>query len=196
MFKRILQKARPRKLFLYYVIQKFLRNKFFIDVIDFGCGDGALRKIINYKNYYGIDIDYKTIEKNKKNLDKHDNFFLGNIKDFIIKKKYDLVLCTQLLGFNKNFNHSELDNIISQLNNSTKTNGFLIFNTGNKIAFETENIEKKILFNFNIINKITYGNFKIKRNILIAKFILFLQIYFVFFRKGVTENVLYICKKK
>ena len=57
-------------------------------------------------------------------------------------------------------------------------------------------IEKKILLNFEITNKITYGNFKEKKNFFIAKFILFLQIYFHNFTKSSEKNILYICKKK
>ena len=78
----------------------------------------------------------------------------------------------------------------------TRINGYLIFNIGNKIIDEIDTIEKRISTNFEIIDKITYGNFKKKRNFLIAKFILLLQIYFNNLKKGPSKNILYICKKK
>tara|TARA_Y100000591_G_C21781653_1_gene671413 strand:+ start:784 stop:1374 length:591 start_codon:yes stop_codon:yes gene_type:complete len=196
MFNKIFYKARPRKLFLYYKIQEFLKDKNFLNIIDLGCGDGSLRKIVNFKHYDGIDIDPQSIEKTKKDAKKNENFFLGDIKNFLFKKKYDLTLCIQLIGFNKNFNISDLDEIILQMNKCTQNNGYLIFNIGSKIIDENDTIEKRISTNFEIINKITYGNFKKKRNFLIAKFILILQIYFDNLKKGPSENILYICKKK
>ena len=196
MLNKIFLKARPRKLFLYYKINEFLKNKNFSNIIDFGCGDGSLRKIVNFKHYDGIDIDSQSIERTQKEAKNNENFFLGDIKNFLFKKKYDLTLCIQLIGFNKNFNISDLDEIILQMDKCTRVNGYLIFNIGSKIIDKIETIEKKISTNFEIINKITYGNFKKKRNFLVAKFILFLQIYFDNLKKGPSTNILYICKKK
>ena len=100
-----------------------------------------------------------------------------------------------MIGFNKNFNISDLDEIILQMDKCTKVNGYLIFNIGSKIIDEIDTIEKRISTNFEIINKITYGNFK-KRNILIAKFILFLQIYFNDLKKVLVKTFFIYVKKK
>ena len=74
MFNRIFYKARPRKLFLYYKIHEFLKDKNFFDIIDLGCGDGSLRKIVNFKQYDGVDIDSQSIDKTKKEAKKMKTF--------------------------------------------------------------------------------------------------------------------------
>ena len=52
--------------------------------------------------------------------------------------QYDLTLCIQLIGFNKNFNISDLDEIILQMDKCTRVNGYLIFNIGSKIIDKIE----------------------------------------------------------
>ena len=87
MLNKIFLKARPRKLFLYYKINEFLKNKNFSNIIDLGCGDGSLRNIVNFKHYDGIDIDSQSIERTQKEAKNNENFFLGDIKNFLFKKK-------------------------------------------------------------------------------------------------------------
>ena len=80
--------------------------------IDIGCGEGRLIKFLRDYDYiiYGIDIKKHDSWKNELNL----YFSVGNIFDLntLPIKKYDIVMCSQVLEHLKNWK-AALNNLIS-----------------------------------------------------------------------------------
>lgn len=195
-FKKINYSARPRKILLYKLIEKFLRNKKNLNIIDFGCGDGQLKNLVNFKSYTGVDIDKSLIKKN--NIKKSDKvtFINKNFLNFKINKKYDLVVCLQVLGFNKNFYIMNTVKTLKKISKYVKKDGYLIFNISSKLISESIKIENLLKEKFIIVDKINYGNFKDKKNIIITKFIVFLILSFNLVNYIGNKNKLYFLKKK
>ena len=86
----------------------FIKKKNFKRIIDFGCGKGTLaKKIKNSKNFIiAIDLSYTAISLAKKNNKKKIKFLVikkhKSIKNFLkIKKNFDLVICTEVLSYIK-----------------------------------------------------------------------------------------------
>ena len=101
-----------------------------------------------------------------------------------------------MIGFNKNFNISDLDEIILQMDKCTKVNGYLIFNIGSKIIDKIETIEKKFQQILKLLIKLHMEILKKKEIFWSLNSFFFLQIYFNNLKKGPSTNILYICKKK
>lgn len=70
-------------------------------------------------DYMGMDISHDLIEYNKKN-NKHLKFKTHNIIESPINKKYDLILCRDLLF------HFNIDEVKSSINNFKKSNSTYI----------------------------------------------------------------------
>jgi hypothetical protein len=126
--------TRPSKLFFYKILIDDLKNisktKINFSVGDFACGGANILRYIKPKKYIGIDSDKSLI---KKNNNKDVKFYNNNIENFYLKKKMPVVLCTETLGINKRFNNKTFVKVLKNLINSTKKNGYLLFNVSENI---------------------------------------------------------------
>tara|TARA_B100001175_G_scaffold317284_1_gene333620 strand:- start:3192 stop:3845 length:654 start_codon:yes stop_codon:yes gene_type:complete len=89
-----------------YLINRFLKKN--DSILDIGCGQGGLFKILNKKykkiNYTGIDFNKKMIELAKSNFPdaKFYHFTKKNYYKFF-KKKFDVVIIFGILHLNPNW---------------------------------------------------------------------------------------------
>lgn len=77
-----------------------LLNKYAIEsVIEFGCGDGNVLSMINYKNYTGVDVSPVIIDTLKKRFqgDLHKTFYTTTQKDLYLSKSYDMSLSMDVI---------------------------------------------------------------------------------------------------
>lgn len=127
---------KPKENFQYLIkiLKKdgFKKKKFIL--LDIGCANGELIYNLskNFKNghFTGIDIDKSLLLRaKKKNIDR-STFIFGNISKSV-KKKFDIVICSGVLGIFKN-GKKILENIIKT---KKKSGRILIFDNFNKYGF-------------------------------------------------------------
>lgn len=121
LFSNFLQKRRLKK------ILQFLPRKFEnFELLDYGCGDGALIEYINKKkiNYFGFDIDTDLINENINNYNKKKYKFGTELPN----KKFDIIVLSAVIEHLPN-----PTKVISELKNLLKNNNsYLIITTPNK----------------------------------------------------------------
>ena len=107
------------------ILKKFL-NKNPNEILDLACGTGLfgkeLKKIYPKSSIDGSDISAKSLSHAK--LKKvYKRLFVSDFnKNFIFKKKYDLITCIGSLTYNNN-----PLKLLLKVNNITKKSGFFIF---------------------------------------------------------------------
>jgi len=83
------------------VINEFIRDKQVNSVIEFGCGDGTQLKMMNYREYLGLDVAKSAIElcHSKFRDDPSKNFVFYKPGDFLGGEppRADLVVCLDVL---------------------------------------------------------------------------------------------------
>jgi SAM-dependent methyltransferase len=107
-------------IFLY----NYIRQNNIKSVLDLGCGDFNLMQHFNFNNinYHGIDIVEHVIQNNIKEYQNNlITFECSSIIDYIPNKKYDLIICKDVLQ------HLPVCDVKSILNNIKQTK-FLIIN--------------------------------------------------------------------
>ena len=121
-----------------YLITKFIKNK--DSVLDIGCGQGGLCKILNKKfkqiKYTGVDFNKKMIDLAKSNFS-NAKFYWFTKKNYhkFFKKKFDVVIIFGILHLNSNW-----DRIL--LNASKVSKRVIIFDH----RIELKTINKKNLY--------------------------------------------------
>ena len=107
------------------ILKKFL-NKNPNEILDLACGTGLfgkeLKKIYPKSSIDGTDISTKSLSHAK--LKKiYKRLFVSDFnKNFIFKKKYNLITCIGSLTYNNN-----PQKLLLKVNNITKKSGFFIF---------------------------------------------------------------------
>ena len=107
------------------ILKKFL-NKNPNEILDLACGTGLfgkeLKKIYPKSSIDGADISTKSLSHAK--LKKvYKRLFVSDFnKNFIFKKKYNLITCIGSLTYNNN-----PQKLLLKVNNITKKSGFFIF---------------------------------------------------------------------
>lgn len=183
--------TKPSKLFFYKTLiydLKIISKKKFFSVGDFACGGANILNYIKPTEYVGIDNDKSLIKKNKKNV----KFYNKNIENLYLKKKMSVVLCTETLGINKKFNNKTFIKVLKNLINSTKKNGYLLFNLSENIyKFYNKKILELLNSHFKNIKIVQYGLINHRLPYLLAK--LMWRIEYL----GLGRKYRYIyCKKK
>jgi 2-polyprenyl-3-methyl-5-hydroxy-6-metoxy-1,4-benzoquinol methylase len=129
-----------------YLISKFIKNN--DSVLDIGCGQGGLFKILNkkYKNisYTGIDFNKNMIEFAKSNYSEA-KFYYSIKNDYMkfFKKKFDVVIVFGILHLNSNWRKI-------LINASKVARRAIIFD--HRIELE-KNIKKNFYLDLDFINK-------------------------------------------
>ena len=79
----------------YGLVSLFCRTG--LKVLDFPCGSGYASKILSeYRvDYFGADIDKRTIDYAIYNYLGYGYFFIMNLKDIDINKKFDIIACIE-----------------------------------------------------------------------------------------------------
>lgn len=99
-------------------------------ILDLGCGTGSHAIHLNEKGFdvFGIDIS-KEILKVAKNKSKKATFLKGDMKNFRLKKEFDIVLCLfSTIHYNQSF--KELKKTLKNIYSHLKKGGLLIFDMG------------------------------------------------------------------
>lgn len=127
--------------FTYFLILKKIKQAFNyfnnrkLSVLDIGCGVGTIGFYIAEKGhtFLGIDISERAIsiakEYKKISRSKNTFFILGDVQSTIIRQKFDMVICTEVIE------HLEKDEeMIKRINRLLKRNGILLLSTPSKNA--------------------------------------------------------------
>ncbi len=120
-------------------IKKFMPKN--STVLDVGCGDGHLAQWINYFGEYkivGVDINKQDLEIARKRITRHNKPIFESLlmedltKKMPLKKKFDIVLCSQVVEHLEKNNALELIQKIEKLAKKriivATINGFFQFN--------------------------------------------------------------------
>jgi 2-polyprenyl-3-methyl-5-hydroxy-6-metoxy-1,4-benzoquinol methylase len=70
------------------------------EILELGCGSGyVLKRIKEYKSIVGIDLSDTALKEAKKNLKNKKNIKImgGDIQKINLKKKFDKVICTEVI---------------------------------------------------------------------------------------------------
>jgi len=93
-------------------------------ILEVGCGSGDLAERLSSKyDYTGIDINEHNIESLKKSVP-NGNFICINLFKFKSEKKFDLLICSEVIEHVKN-DYA----FIKRLSNYIKKGGFLLLST-------------------------------------------------------------------
>jgi len=155
--------------YIYNLIKKYKKDA--QNILELGCGTGKHAILLAEKelNIFGVDISQEMINKAQKRVKEHKNlsnrfnFYLGDIRNVNLNKKFDLVLSLfHVISYQTN--NQDLQNVLLD------KNGIFIFDVWYGPAvlnckpetrvkrFEDENIlltriaEPKIDFNNNIVD--------------------------------------------
>jgi trans-aconitate methyltransferase len=140
-------KLREHQKKLLSILIKKYQKKFNGEVLDIGCAQGIFLKYFQKKfpnsKVTGVDTSRELIVKSKKINNNNSTF---HVKDFFkIKKKYDLVFASGVLGY-----YDDQINTLNKIISLTKRNGkIFIFS-----HFNTLNVDTRVRFrnNFNSNN--------------------------------------------
>lgn len=113
--------------FITEIINKNL-NKTKLDILDLGCGTGIHSKLLSDMghNVVGVDISEGMIEIAKKNSSKNEEYFIHDIVDFRLKKKFDVVL-SLFHVFSYQVNNENISGFFKTIKCHLKDNGIAIF---------------------------------------------------------------------
>ncbi len=97
-----------------------------LDILDLGCGTGNLLKNYSLKNNtYGIDQSAEMI-KIAQGKDKNSKYFVGDIRDFKFKEKFDIIICAfDTLNHLKNL--KDWESLFKSAKKHLKDEGVFIF---------------------------------------------------------------------
>lgn len=111
-----------RKILLKKEIEKVLRKKRNISVLDIGCGTGDYIEIFNNYgvNYLGVDLSSYAIDKLKIKYPEM-SFICGDIFKVELDKKFDVIFLSEVLE-----HIIDEQKLLKKINNLLKTNGVLI----------------------------------------------------------------------
>lgn len=153
----------------YYIIRKRLidsikNNSHFLTgkVLDFGCGNKPYEKLINSKEYVGVDILNSGHDNSEK---KADVYYDGKTLPFG-DEEFDSIISSEV--FEHVFN---LDEVLKELNRVLKTNGNILIT----IPFVWELHEKPFDFarytTYGIENILEKNNFKVIKSVRTTNYI-------------------------
>ena len=119
-------------------IKMLVKNK---KVLDVGCGLGIFSyEISKYASFVdAIDIDPNVLECSKKS--NNIKYILSSIENYNVNKKYDLIICLQVLEHIKNDKY-----VFKKIVNLLKKGGYILISTPNKNKFINHNFKIKRLF--------------------------------------------------
>ncbi|MDP5039189.1 MAG: class I SAM-dependent methyltransferase [Candidatus Gracilibacteria bacterium] len=117
-------------------------------ILELACGTGVVAKEFQKLGYEvtGLDINEKMLEKAKENIDEK-NLILGDMTNFDLEKKFDVVLCNynsicHLLEWN------DWQNFFKMAYNHLNDGGILIFDINTLFEFENITREFSMFYNF------------------------------------------------
>ena len=115
-----------------------------VDILDIGCGETEIPKIIQdkIKSYTGIDLLKSVIYKNKKTYPNH-TFIYGNIFDIELPTQFsfDYIILSALI---EHLEYSENLKLFRKLKPLLKSNGLIILTTPHKKTKKIHEIGARI----------------------------------------------------
>jgi len=152
--------SRPKKVFMYKKVHGILKNLKDINYcLDIGSGNGRLYGHQKSQNYIGIDVDTEILEIAKKRYPAA-KFIYKDFLEFSSNNLFDLIICIQVLGRNRNAGALKNFEFFNKIYNFLNIGGYFLFNmTQEYYENEYQNIHKK---NYKIIKLIKYPNINTK----------------------------------
>lgn len=152
--------SRPKKVFMYKKVHSILKNLDKINnCLDIGSGNGRLYSHQRSQNYIGIDVDTKVLEYAKKKYPSA-KFIYKDFLEFSANNLFDLIICIQVLGRNKNAGRLKNLEFFDKVYNFLNIGGYFLFNmTQEYYENEYKNIQQN---KYQIIELIKYPNINTK----------------------------------
>ena len=188
---------RPDKQIFYEISFKDINKNSYSDVIDICCGQMNLyKKISNLKSYTGIDFDKKMIEIGIKKYPEV-TAIIDRFENYNTDKKYDLAICFQTIGINKDFNHKEVISFLEKIKKLISDQGYLAINFGPLVLDKNkQDIFSYINENFKILNKYSYGRWYNRYSYFTFKVIYYLIKLFPFINNSKVNQHIYCFLQK
>ncbi len=116
------------------------------NLLEIGCGTGGHAIILKKEgfNIVGIDLSKEMLDVAKKKT-KSIKFIQGDMRNFNLKKKFDIILCLfSVIRYNKNYN--DIKKTIRNFYKHLKKDGLLIFDMGfNKERFKDGYLDSQVV---------------------------------------------------
>ena len=86
-------------------------------LLEIGAGDGILPELVfqkqHYSTYLGVDVADEVMAKANQRLgDDHHSFVFGDMDDWQIKEKFDVILFNECINYAKNFDKTWTETLI------------------------------------------------------------------------------------
>ena len=152
------------------------------NVLDVCCGDLQCIKDINkFERYVGVDAVKELIDIARITYP-HAETHLSKIEDFNTDEKFDLIVCFEAYGFNKDplkegltYTPEYVDKLFEKIKSFHKDTSYLAINLGPQLLEEHESFVKDFIStNYDILNFYQYGRWQKKYPYHIAKLISYL----------------------
>lgn len=120
------------------LLQKFLKDYEIKTVLDYGCGDWAFSKLINWDGvrYVGVDVVDSVITRNSKRY-KKDNIIFRTTDNWPHVDLYDLIIVKDVL---QHWSNSQIDLFLGDIIRWGNFKYILITNTASQ-EFDNQDIE-------------------------------------------------------
>ena len=126
-----LYEINKRTPYLEHLIKRYFMKDLNSLILDLACGYGALSLIARrhgYKNILGVDISKEEIEIGKKIGNK--DLINADIFDYLhsSKKKFDLIICQDLI---EHLNRNQISELFELMSSNLSKGGFILIHTIN-----------------------------------------------------------------
>lgn len=120
------------------LLQKFLKNKNIKSVLDWGCGDWAFSRLMDWSGieYVGVDVVESVIRRNVKKYSRN-NIIFATTNEFENDDQYDLVIVKDVL---QHWSNSQIDLFFSEIFRTCNFKYILITNTASQ-EYDNQDIE-------------------------------------------------------
>jgi cyclopropane fatty-acyl-phospholipid synthase-like methyltransferase len=121
------------------LLQKFLKDRDIKTVLDWGCGDWAFSRYMDWSgiHYVGVDVVDSVIIRNRKKYEKWNIEFYTTTEDWPHLRRYDLVIVKDVL---QHWSNSQIDLFFSDIFRTLNFKYLLITNTASQTA-DNQDIE-------------------------------------------------------
>jgi|TARA_B110000971_G_C19909542_1_gene453850 ubiquinone/menaquinone biosynthesis C-methylase UbiE len=189
---------RPDKQIFYDISLRDINTNKYLDVLDICCGKMDIyKKINNLHKYTGIDFDEEMVNIG---LSRYPNVkgITSRFEDFNFEKKFDLAICFETIGINKDFKNEETLSFLTKIKDLIRSDGYLAINFGDlALPQYKKDIIKHINENYQILNTYYYGKFHKKYSYIIYKVLYYTIKLFPFINKSKkNEHIYFFLKKK